>query len=175
MLAVITKQITRWHWWTLQCFSFYRMIHHSIKPKYKTSAILLMANTNIKLEGCSLVAPARDRSRHQMRARWLTSLTHCESMPLPSEVIDSFCSVTPLTPYPLWQRLPITAQAAFKDFDNITSPWKYTGFITRHWVTPSRHQIAIRHGRQRVCRLLVILCHFLSNAQNNSLKLPFEV
>lgn len=89
MSQVITNQITQWHWQMFYCFSLYRMIYHSIKLKYRASIKLLMATTKIKLESCSLVAPTRDYSRHREHARWLTSLTHCESMPMTSQVKDS--------------------------------------------------------------------------------------
>lgn len=124
MLQVITKQITQWHWQTLQCFCLYRMIYHSIKLKYRTSIKLLLVTTKIKLEGHSLVAPTRDYSRRRVHARWLTSLTRCESVAMTSKVIDSVCSVAPTTPYLHRQRLTIKAQRAVKDFDNISSPWK---------------------------------------------------
>lgn len=124
MLQVITKQITQWHWQTLQCFCLYGMIYRSIKLKCRTSIKLLLVTTKIKLEGHSLVAPTRDYSRQRVRARWLTSLAHCESTPMTSEVIDSVCSVTPTTPYLHRRRLTIKAQRAVKDFDNISSPWK---------------------------------------------------
>lgn len=67
------KRITHCCWWTLKCFRFYMIIHHSMKPKYKTSIKLLMAATKIKLESCSLVAPRRDCSTDTEREQdgWL--------------------------------------------------------------------------------------------------------
>lgn len=53
---------------------------------------------------------------------------------LPSWVIDSLCCATPTASHLLWQRLPIKARGTFKGFDNISSPWKHIGFITRHQV-----------------------------------------
>lgn len=50
-------------------------------PECKTSITPHMAATKIKVESCSLIALRRDYSTDRERARWLTALTHCESMP----------------------------------------------------------------------------------------------
>lgn len=132
-----------------------------------------MAATQIKLESCSLVAPRRECSQtdrkqdgwlhwHFVKAR-LAVPGNRFSLPRDSHRFSS--SVTTLA-----NQRPA---ATFEGFDNISSPWEHTGFITR----PSRHQIAIRRGRQGGGRMKsdpVPLFHVKTTLWQFTLKTPLS-